>query len=115
MQVRKPPLTVKRKGQLVSFEIGVLALMGFGIRRPVNVKRQARNLISWQSVWPCLRAMENAKDTNGCFCNGIRRNVRGAVDYQFTRTNNSADTATCGKFDEPAGGGHDPFVDQDSR
>lgn len=65
------------------------------------------------SLWPFLRAMEDAKNTNRCSSYRIRRDVRRAVDYQFARASNSANTTARGKIDQATNSGDDPFIDQD--
>lgn len=42
-----------------------------------------QGLARWQGVWPFLRAMKDAKNTDRCFGDCIGRDVRRAVNDQF--------------------------------
>ena len=56
--------------------------------------------------------MEDAKNTDRCFGNCIRRDVRRAVNDQFAGAGNSANTTARGEIYQPADGSNDPFVNQ---
>lgn len=55
--------------------------------------------------------MEDAKNTDRCFGNCIRRDVRRAVNYQFAGASKSANTTARGKIHQPTNGRNDP-IDQ---
>lgn len=59
--------------------------------------------------------MEDAKKTDRCFGNRIRRDVRRAVNDQFAGAGNSANTTARGEIYQPADGRNDPLVDQNGR
>ncbi|OCI90926.1 hypothetical protein A6U85_25465 [Agrobacterium sp. 13-626] len=56
--------------------------------------------------------MEDAKNTDCCFGNCIRCDVRRAVNDQFAGAGNSANTTARREIYQPADCSNDPLIDQ---
>ncbi len=74
-----------------------------------------QSLSRGQSVWPFLRAVEDAKNADRCFGNCIYRDLRRAVNDQFAGAGNSANTTARGEIYQSANGSDDPLVNQNGR